>query len=159
MLVEITNETEIELPENIEELIIKATDKVLEYECIDVDGEVSVLFVNDERIQSLNQDFRQKNSVTDVLSFPQYDSIKEDGINEPFIYLGDVVICMDQAIRQADDFGHSLEREIVYLTVHSILHLLGYDHMNETDKLEMRNKEKVVLKSLRIFKGEIIQEG
>lgn len=158
MQIEILNETNTELAEDIQSLIVKATDKVLEYEGFDVDGEVSVLFVDDERIKALNSEFRDKNEVTDVLSFPQYDSIKENGTNEPFIYLGDVVISLEQAKRQAEDFEHSLEREIVYLTVHSVLHLLGYDHMNEEDKREMRDKEKVVLKALKIFKGTSIQE-
>lgn len=158
MQIEILNETNTELADDIQSLIVKATDKVLEYEGFDVDGEVSVLFVDDERIKALNSEFRNKSEVTDVLSFPQYDSIKENGINEPFIYLGDVVISLEQAKRQAEEFEHSLEREIVYLTVHSILHLFGYDHMSDEDKREMREKEKIVLKALKIFKGSNVQE-
>ncbi|MDH8678409.1 rRNA maturation RNase YbeY [Fusibacter bizertensis] len=158
MQVEILNETTTELDSELQALIVKATDKVLEYEDFDIEGEVSVLFVNDERIKALNYEFRKKNVVTDVLSFPQYDSIKEDGVNEPFIYLGDVVISLEQAKRQADEFGHTIEREIVYLTVHSMLHLFGYDHLTEEDKIEMRTKEKAVLGALKIFKGTSIGE-
>lgn len=158
MQIEILNETNMELADDIQSLIVKATDKVLEYEGFDVDGEVSVLFVDDARIKALNSEFRSKNEVTDVLSFPQYDSIKENGINEPFIYLGDVVISLEQAKRQAEEFEHTLEREIVYLTVHSVLHLFGYDHMTDEDKREMREKEKIVLKALKIFKGSNVQE-
>ena len=158
MQIEILNETNLELADDIQSLIVKATDKVFEYEGFDVDGEVSVLFVDDERIKALNSEFRNKNEVTDVLSFPQYDSIKENGINEPFIYLGDVVISLEQAKRQAEEFEHSIEREIVYLTVHSVLHLMGYDHMTDEDKREMREKEKIVLKALKIFKGSNVQE-
>jgi len=158
MQIEILNETNTELADDIQALIVKATDKVLEYEGFDVDGEVSVLFVDDERIKSLNLEFRSKDEITDVLSFPQYDSIKDNGINEPFIYLGDVVISLEQAKRQAEEFEHTLEREVVYLTVHSILHLLGYDHMDDEQKKEMREKEKNVLKALKIFKGSNIQE-
>lgn len=154
MLVEILNETTIELVEEIESLIVKATDKVLEYEGFDVDGEVSVLFVDDIKIKSLNATYRNKDEVTDVLSFPQYTSLKDDGINEPFIYLGDVVISLEQALRQAEDFGHSMEREIVYLTVHSVLHLMGYDHLDDVQKKEMRDKEKTVLRALKIFKND-----
>ena len=122
MEIEILNETEINLSEDMNALIVKATDKVLEYEGFDVDGEVSVLFVTDERIKSLNFEFRKKNEVTDVLSFPQYEDLKDEGTSEPFLYLGDVVISLEQAQRQAEEFGHTLEREIIYLTVHSILH-------------------------------------
>ena len=158
MEIEILNETDIELSDDLNTLIVKATDKVLEYEGFDIDGEVSVLFVTDEKIKALNFEFRKKNEVTDVLSFPQYDNLKEEGTNEPFLYLGDVVISLEQAARQAEEFGHTLEREIVYLTVHSILHLFGYDHMQEEDKKEMREKEKTVLRSLKIFKNNPIQE-
>ncbi len=158
MEIEILNETDIELSDDLNALIVKATDKVLEYEGFDIDGEVSVLFVTDEKIKALNLEFRKKNEVTDVLSFPQYDNLKEEGTNEPFLYLGDVVISLEQATRQADEFGHTLEREIVYLTVHSVLHLFGYDHMGEEEKKEMREKEKTVLKSLKIFKNNPIQE-
>ncbi len=156
MQIEILNETEIELSEELESLIVKASEKVLEYEDFDIEGEVSVLFVNDQRIKELNKEYRNKDTVTDVLSFPQYDSIIENGVNDPFIYLGDVVISLEQAQRQADEFGHSLEREIVYLTVHSMLHLFGYDHMTEEDKSVMRAKEKLVLGAMKIFKGTSI---
>jgi probable rRNA maturation factor len=159
MQIEIQNETSIELASDLEALIVKATDKVLEYEGFDIEGEVSILLVSDDRIRELNRSFRSKDEVTDVLSFPQYDSIKDEGLTEPFVYLGDVVISLDQAIRQADEFGHSLEREIVYLTVHSMLHLFGYDHMTDDDKKEMREKEKKVLSALKIFKGSSIQEA
>ncbi|MCA0384047.1 MAG: rRNA maturation RNase YbeY [Firmicutes bacterium] len=159
MQVEILNETEITLADDLQELIVKATDKVLEYEDFDVEGEVSVLFVDDARMKALNAEYRGKDEVTDVLSFPQYESIKDDGVSDPFIYLGDVVISLEQAKRQAEEFGHTLEREIVYLTVHSMLHLFGYDHMTDEEKTEMRAKEKSVLSSLRIFKGTSIQEA
>lgn len=159
MQIEILNETDIVLAEDLEALIVKATDKVFEYEDFDVEGEISVLFVDDARIRALNKEFRNKDEVTDVLSFPQYEALKDDGVSDPFIYLGDVVISLEQATRQAEEFGHTLEREIIYLTVHSVLHLFGYDHMTEEDKKEMREKEKTVLRSLKIFKGTSIQEA
>lgn len=154
MLVEILNETTIKLADEMESLIVKATDKVLEYEGFDVDGEVSVLFVDDIKIKNLNATYRNKDEVTDVLSFPQYASLKDDGVNEPFIYLGDVVISLEQALRQAEEFGHTIEREIVYLTVHSVLHLMGYDHLDDAQKKEMRGKEKTVLHALKIYKSD-----
>lgn len=152
MTLEITNETDVILDSNIEVLIQEAMSCVLKHESISADGEVSLLLVDNNKIQSLNKNYRNKDSITDVLSFPQYDSIKDEGVQEPFLYLGDIVISLDQARLQASEFGHTLEREIIYLVVHSLFHLLGYDHMNDKDKIEMRTKEKAVLKELAIFK-------
>ena len=132
----------------------KALSVILSGEGIDDEGaEVSVSFVTPEEIQSLNREYRGVDSVTDVLSFPQFDSIddlidmqEETGVAE----LGDVVICMERALSQAEEFGHPLEREVIYLFVHSILHLLGYDHMEEEDKKVMRAREEEVMTELGI---------
>lgn len=136
------------------ETMKKALSVILSKEGIDEEGaEVSVSFVTPEEIQSLNRDYRNVDSVTDVLSFPQFDSVddlidmqEETGVAE----LGDVVICMDRAKEQAEEFGHPLEREVIYLFVHSILHLLGYDHMEEEQKAEMRAREDEVMGELGI---------
>ena len=136
------------------ETMARALSVVLEKEGIDEEGaEVSVSFVTPEEIQELNRDYRNVDRVTDVLSFPQYDSVddmiemqEETGVAE----LGDVVICMERAKEQAEDFGHPLEREVIYLFVHSILHLLGYDHMEEEDRKEMRAREDEVMTELGI---------
>ena len=106
--------------------------------------EVSVTFVGPEEIRELNQQFRGVDSVTDVLSFPQYDSL-EVMPKKGTLCLGDVVICSEQALLQADEFGHSPERELVYLFVHSIFHLLGYDHLVEEDKKAMREQEEKIM--------------
>lgn len=111
--------------------------------------EISVSFVGEEEIHDLNKHFRKVDHVTDVLSFPQYNSMMEFP-NEGIICLGDVVICSEQVLIQADELGHSPEREIVYLFVHSIFHLLGYDHMNEVEKTDMREKEKKIMSILGI---------
>lgn len=132
----------------------KALSVILSGEGIDDEGaEVSVSFVTPEEIQSLNREYRGVDSVTDVLSFPQFDSVddlidmqEETGVAE----LGDVVICMERALSQAEEFGHPLEREVIYLFVHSILHLLGYDHMEEEDKKVMRAREEEVMTELGI---------
>ena len=92
----------------------------------------------------MNAAYRQKDAVTDVLSFPQYDDLN-DLDNEEEICIGDVVICSEVAHRQAEEYGHSYERELLYLFVHSILHLLGYDHMEEDEKKEMRRREEDVM--------------
>ena len=126
--------------------------------------EVNVLLVDNEAIRSINQETRNIDSETDVLSFPMIDY--EEGKTYKDLYLkhkfgpeyydgddlviGDVVISMEKAKEQAVDFGHSLKREVCYLTVHSILHLLGYDHMEEEDKTKMRAVEEEILGALEI---------
>ena len=114
------------------------------------DCEVSLSMVSAEEIRSLNRQFRGIDKETDVLSFPQYDGDEEWDIGEYRIPLGDVVICEDAARRQAAEYGHSFEREFVYLFVHSMLHLLGYDHMEEEEKQEMRAEEEAVMNALGI---------
>ena len=110
---------------------------------------LSVSFVDGEEIQTLNREYRGVDSVTDVLSFPQYDP-EEDMEDWDEISLGDVVLCTDRARQQAEEFGHSYERELIYLFVHSCFHLLGYDHEEEADKKEMRAKEETVMDALDI---------
>ncbi len=121
-------------------------------EAEDIDPEnisISVSFVDKEEIQRLNREFRGVDSVTDVLSFPQYDGGEElEDFEE--ITLGDVVICLDKCREQAEEFGHSFEREEIYLFVHSVLHLLGYDHMEDEDKRLMRAAEERVMDQLGI---------
>ena len=110
--------------------------------------EISVSFVTDDEIKNLNKIYRKNDKITDVLSFPMMDEIS---VGMPAL-LGDVVINVSQASRQAEDLGNTVEREISYLTVHSVLHLLGYDHIQEDDKAEMRSEEKHIMKLLGIFK-------
>ena len=120
----------------------------------DVDSlEVSVTFVSPEEIHSLNKEYRGVDSVTDVLSFPQFgssDEIGEEIDRLGLCMIGDVVICREKAEQQAEEFGHSFERELIYLFVHSILHLFGYDHMQENDKKEMREREEEIMDLLGI---------
>lgn len=123
--------------------------------CLELEGideertEISVTFVDGEEIRELNRDYRDTDKVTDVLSFPQFDDLNDiPEFGE--ICLGDVVICKERAEEQAEEFGHSFEREIIYLFTHSILHLLGYDHMEEEEKQEMRAREEVVMTHLGI---------
>ena len=104
-----------------------------------------------ETIHRLNKEYRGVDRPTDVLSFPM-DEEGYDNEGNPIFLLGDIVICLDVAENQAKDFGHSLEREMMYLICHSTLHLLGYDHIEEDDKLEMRSREKEVMKNLGVFK-------
>lgn len=123
--------------------------------CVEEEGipsertEVSLSFVSDEEIRELNSHYRGMDKVTDVLSFPQYEDLNEIPDTDE-ILLGDVVICTQQARRQAEEFGHSTEREMVYLFIHSICHLLGYDHIEEADRQQMRKKEESVMKQLEL---------
>ncbi|HOA14831.1 MAG TPA: rRNA maturation RNase YbeY [Bacillota bacterium] len=110
--------------------------------------EVSVLITDDVGIRKLNKSYRGKDSSTDVLSFPQWEDGLADGDPGEVSLLGDIVISLETARRQAADFGHTVEREVAYLAVHGTLHLLGYDHEDEADKAEMRLAEEEVLKAL-----------
>lgn len=119
---------------------------------------IGVSLVSKNEIKDINRDFRDIDKVTDVLSFPQFESIDEilaeiEG-DEAFvdIPLGDVVICLDQAERQSEEYGTSIRREVTYLFVHSILHLLGYDHMEEDEKSLMRLHEEKIMTALDIVR-------
>lgn len=122
---------------------------VLDNEGLSMDYEVSITFVDKDEIHKLNREYRKVDRPTDVLSFPMNEEFLIEGVDS---MLGDIVICMDIAKYQAKEYGHSLDREIMYLTCHSMLHLLGYDHIEEDDKKIMRGKEKEVMKKLGVFK-------
>lgn len=129
--------------------MVQAAELCLREEGLDPEPvEISVTFVSTEEIHELNNVYRGKDCVTDVLSFPQYESTDEMRRVEGILCLGDVVICPEQALLQADEFGHSGERELVYLFVHSVFHLLGYDHLEEADKNEMRAREEKIMSQI-----------
>lgn len=146
--VEITNnQKKVKIPTGIRLLIRRCCHAVLEMEGFHDDAEVSVSFVDNEQIRKLNKKYRNIDKETDVLSFPmgrdgQYDVNNDTGAK----ILGDIVISMEKAFEQAELYNHPLQREVGFLTVHSMLHLLGYDH--ETSGIEavhMREKEETVL--------------
>ncbi len=147
-------EEEQVVSQEILDTMMKAAELCIDAENIDVDrSEISVTFVDMEEIHQLNRDYREVDSPTDVLSFPQFDDLN-DLPEEGEIALGDVVICKDKAEEQAQEFGHSFEREIIYLFVHSVLHLLGYDHMDEDEKKIMRRQEEAVMEQLGITRED-----
>lgn len=146
LIINNTNE-KIEMDEKLESVI----KTVLETEGLSLDYEISISFVDKDEIHKLNKEFRNVDRPTDVLSFPMDTDFIVEGVDA---MLGDIVICMDIAKEQAEEFDHSLDREIMYLTCHSTLHLLGYDHMEEDEKKEMRAREKEVMKILGVFKNE-----
>ena len=104
--------------------------------------EVSVLVTESERVHELNREYRGKDSTTDVLSFPLFDEAEDAK------QLGDIVLNRDRIYSQAKEYGHSPERELAFLTVHSMLHLMGYDHETEPDRVEMRAHEEAILKDI-----------
>ena len=136
--------------ENIlDESMIESLQKAAEL-CVEKEGllaenaEISLTFVSKEEIRELNNQYRGIDNHTDVLSFPLIEDFDEIGLDDEYM-LGDVVICLEKAREQAEEFGHSEAREIVYLFVHSVCHLLGFDHMEEEEKQEMRQREEEIM--------------
>lgn len=109
-------------------------------------GDVCVLVTDAEEIQRLNAAYRSIDRVTDVLTFPAWEG--DAILCPPDGYLGDIAICYERAVEQAEEYGHSLERELAFLAVHGALHLLGYDHMEPEDEAVMRQKQDEILNEL-----------
>ena len=130
-------------------LIEKVISEALRYEGVNDNTEVSVTIVDNEEIRKINNKFRNIDRATDVLSFPLIDfdneSLPDDGSK---IYLGDIIISIERAKEQAKEYGHSIDREIGFLTTHSMLHLLGYDHMVPEEEKEMFAKQEEILNNL-----------
>ena len=145
---------DFELSPEMEETLQKAAKAVFEEEKLDDNWEISLSFVTPEEIRSINKRFRKTDSVTDVLSFlAAYDYAEEGEKNEKGeIILGDVIICVKRAEEQALEFGHSIKRELTFLYVHSLLHLLGYDHMEEDEREIMEEKQRKIMEKLNILR-------
>ena len=141
------NQKAVKIPSGLRILIRRACNAALEYEKFEGNTEVSVIFVDNQEIAKLNEQYRNKPTPTDVLSFPlgennHYDINQETGA----AMLGDIVISMERAMEQAEMYGHSLQREVAFLTVHSLFHLLGYDHeAGGIEAVRMREKEEATL--------------
>ena len=172
MTVEVIYETEDRLPFAAEPLLTEVIDEVLKKEACPFDAQVSVSFVDDEEIRNRNRDFRQLDRVTDVLSFPLVpfripadfrflEEGEEQDCCDPDtgeLCLGDIVINTARVRQQAEEYGHSLRRETAFLTAHSMLHLLGYDHMTEEEAAVMENKQEAVLQELGITREAVFPE-
>lgn len=153
----ISNEQKtVKIPTGVRMLVRRCCHAVLVQENFEGSAEISVTFVDDEQIRALNQKHRNIDKPTDVLSFPlgengKYDVNPETGAQ----MLGDIVISMETAVRQAEEYGHPLQREVAFLTVHSMLHLLGYDHVNGgLEAVHMREKEEAVLTQLGLKRND-----
>lgn len=127
---------ELMLPTGTEEVVRAAISKTLDYEDFLHPAELSVTFCNGPYIRALNAEYRDKDAETDVLSFPIFDREEEDPLEEDVIPLGDIVLNVERAAQQAEELGHTTLREIAFLTVHSVLHLLGYDHERSAEEEE-----------------------
>jgi probable rRNA maturation factor len=154
------------LSDEIKEAAASAIELAAKEEGVKGSFEVDILVVDNEGIREINSDTREKDEVTDVLSFPMIE-YKEGSVfkdehsgkrfpaqyyNGEELMLGDIVISLERASEQAAEFGHSLKREFCYLVVHSMLHLLGYDHMEDADKARMRKREEDILGMLEIIR-------
>ena len=139
---------------NAAALIKKAVHMALDAEGVDVPCQISVMLTNDEGIRAVNSEFRGVDRATDVLSFPlneltpgEFDPDEcEHDLDTGAVMLGDMMISLERCAQQGEEFGHGFNREVQYLTVHSVLHLLGYDHVDEGEmKRQMRAREKAIM--------------
>ncbi|MBC8062172.1 MAG: rRNA maturation RNase YbeY [Clostridiaceae bacterium] len=153
---------------NINDDLVKSIEEVIDFalnsEKLVLDYEVSIIFVDNQKIREINNQFRNIDKETDVLSFPMLEypegkvykdiyscsKLEDSFFDEGKLVLGDIAISLEKALEQSKDFGHSFQRETAYLTVHSILHLLGYDHMVEAEKEIMRKREEEILNNFSL---------
>jgi probable rRNA maturation factor len=140
----------VKIPTGLRMLVRRCCNAVLRMEDFPYPAEISVTFVNNEQIRELNKQYRSKDMATDVLSFPMgEDGVYDENHSTGAKILGDIVISMEKAVEQAELYGHSLEREVGYLTAHSMLHLLGYNHEDGgIERVHMREKEEQVMVQL-----------
>jgi len=149
----------IKIPSGLRLLVRRCCNATLVNENFEGSAEINVTFMGDEQIRELNSQYRRKDVATDVLSFPMGTKGKFDKNPDSDAYvLGDVVISLETAAKQAETYGHSLQEEVAFLTVHSVLHLLGYDHVKGGERaIRMRDKEENILSALGL-KRDALEE-
>lgn len=162
MTIYFEEEGELKLDLECESLAKTVVEGVLDYENCPYEAEVNLLLTMNKEIQEMNAEFRHIDRATDVLSFPMVDYekagefafLEEDdsyfNCDTGELMLGDIVISKEKVIAQAEEYGHTIKREYAFLIAHSMLHLLGYDHMEEQERLEMERKQKEILEQLGI---------
>lgn len=168
MTILMENEQDKEIDFDYEKVLKCVIDKALELEKCPYECEVNITFTDNEGIRNINREFRELDVPTDVLSFPMvdYSAPADFGVLENDealamyfnpdsgeLLLGDIVISVERAIEQAENYGHSIKREICFLTAHSMLHLLGYDHMDDDERIIMEKKQEEILDELGIKRG------
>ena len=156
----------IQVTEEMKKVVLDVIEYALQVEKVSIDSEVSVVFIDNSEIKEINKEFRNIDRETDVLSFPmleypEHKVYKEVYIGYPFddsffnedrLVLGDIALSLEKVKEQSEEFGHSFLRELSYLTIHSVLHLLGYDHIEELDKLSMRKREEEILENFNLLR-------
>lgn len=162
MRIYLENEGDLELDLNYQEVAQRVGDAVLDYEQCPYESEVELLLTMDEEIREMNREFRDIDRATDVLSFPMiaYESPadfafleEDDSCFDPDtgeLMLGNIVISKQKVVEQAEEYGHTVEREYAFLIAHSMLHLLGYDHIEEEERAVMEKKQREILDGLGI---------
>lgn len=159
-------QNKIEVTEEFIKKLGEVCSFALKEEEVDCEYQISLLFVDNEEIKEINEETRGINKETDVLSFPMIDyengkvykdmyigyEFDETYMDGKELVLGDMVLSLEKALEQSLEYNHSYEREVSYLVVHSILHLLGYDHMEEDEKMIMRKREEEILNKLKIIR-------
>ena len=162
MRIYLENEGDLELDLNYQEVAQRVGDAVLDYEQCPYESEVELLLTMDEEIREMNREFRDIDRATDVLSFPMiaYESPADFAFLEENescfdpdtgeLMLGNIVISKQKVVEQAEEYGHTVEREYAFLIAHSMLHLLGYDHMEEEERAVMEKKQREILDGLGI---------
>ncbi|WP_061994973.1 rRNA maturation RNase YbeY [Clostridium sp. ATCC 25772] len=157
-------QSRIEVTEELEDKMKEIIEYSLKEECVNVPYEISIIFVDNKEIKEINNEMRGIDNATDVLSFPMLEFEKDKyfkdmyvnyefmpyELNEGRLILGDMALSLERAKEQSIEYGHSFVREVMYLVVHSILHLLGYDHMEDDDKKVMRKREEEIMRKFNI---------
>ena len=150
------DQDEVKVPKEAVALLKEGLQAVAKLHKLSAETEVSVSLVSDEVIHVLNKDYRGIDRPTDVLSFALDEAEEPQEFGGPNAHLlGDIIISAETAVRQGEEYGHSLNRELVYLGVHSLLHLLGYDHMNKADKAVMRQEEEKALQLIHLSQADL----
>ncbi|MBC2579242.1 rRNA maturation RNase YbeY [Clostridium sp. DJ247] len=159
-------QNKIQVTDELENTIVKVVEHSLQQENVNIPCEVSIIFVDNQEIKEINKENRNIDKVTDVLSFPMLEfptgkvfkeayeghEFAESDFDDGSLVLGDIALSLEKAKEQSIEFGHSFLREASYLIVHSILHLLGYDHMEEEEKSVMRRREEEILEKFQLVR-------
>jgi probable rRNA maturation factor len=154
----------IEMTKELEESITEVVDYALKQEKVVLDYEISIIFIDNSDIRDINLEHRNIDRETDVLSFPMLEYPKDKVYKDVYVnynfddsyfdegrlVLGDIAVSLEKAKAQSEEYNHSFEREVIYLIIHSVLHLLGYDHMEESEKDKMRAREEEILEKYSI---------
>ncbi len=172
MTCEISYEAEEPLEIPYEDIIQRVVEAALDQEGCPYEAEVSVTLTSGEEVHRINREFRGIDRTTDVLSFPMaeyerpadFSFLEEDEAFDCFnpetgeLLLGDIVLSVEKIREQAEQYGHSLTRELAFLTAHSMLHLMGYDHMEEADRIQMEERQRLLMERLAISREQVDHE-